>query len=107
MKIRNTDRLNRLVALALLTGISLANVACVRTTSEGMFNGFDEGRIDISADRAGMEAFSDFMNGAITNGKASPDKTTASWQSRDLQIATRGRKFAVGQKLNQNTEGEK
>ncbi|CAB4151780.1 hypothetical protein UFOVP591_35 [uncultured Caudovirales phage] len=45
----------------------------------------DRGSIAIAADEKGMRAFGDMFNGAITNGKASPDQETAAWQARKQQ----------------------
>lgn len=44
-----------------------------------------QGYIQVEGDAKGVAAFMDGFNGAITNGKASPDKDTASWQHRKAQ----------------------
>lgn len=52
------------------------------------------GRIFIDADAEGMRAFSDYTQGAITNGKAEAGSDTPYWEHRRLQ--TKGRFTSKG-----------
>jgi len=55
----------------------------------------DNGQVTLMADAKGMRAFSDALNGLVTNGKASPDADTASWQARRMEMReTTKRQFA-------------
>ena len=64
-----------------------SSTACTTTVGQG-WNG--EGRVLLAADERGMEAFSDMIQGTITNGKASPDTDTGAWETRRQQIKTWG-----------------
>ena len=68
--------MSALFAGSLLTGCSFAGRAHDNA-----------GRIDISADEAGMNAFSQMLQGAIINGKATEDKDTSHQQTaRFLEV---------------------
>ena len=66
--------------------------ACSGSVFEG---GSDYGRILISADAAGMQAFSDYSNGIIENTKSTPDVKNSYWQHRERETAVKGLKFSV------------
>lgn len=66
----------------LILGVVAANLAaCGMHTNLPTSNG----RILIDADAKGMQAFFDGQNGLITNGKATPDATSAHWTTRRQQ----------------------
>lgn len=67
----------------LMIGILLASL--VTGCSQMSHSGGGDGYINIMADAKGMQAFGDMQNGMITNGKASPDKNTAHWMTRNVQ----------------------
>lgn len=68
------------VCLALVLAVS--SVGC---THKSRFDPTDRGYVNVEGDEKGMIALSDMLSGLITNGKASPDKTTAHWQTREKQ----------------------
>lgn len=74
--------------LALATALS----ACSGTVFE---SGSEHGRILISADAAGMQAFSDYSNGLVENAKATPDVKSSYWQHRERETAVKGLRFSV------------
>jgi hypothetical protein len=87
------DRRSRYI-LAPVTGLLIiSQTACTSLTGEGLFVGEDEGRFLLSADRAGMEAFGDSLNGVISNSRIDPNTESAHWQLRKEQ--TRARLFRV------------
>lgn len=65
--------------------------ACSVTAGEAWGAG-DRGRILISADSEGMQAFSDLIQGSINNGKASPDQDTSHYQMRREQVRVKALK---------------
>lgn len=78
------------VLLLPVFGLTLATqTACSSLVGESLFVGEDEGRFLISADRAGLEAWSDGMNGILTNGRISPDLESPHWQLRKQQTTAR------------------
>jgi hypothetical protein len=78
-----------LSAAALMSGTS----ACAVLGGESVTSG-DKGRILISADADGMQAFGDMIQGAITNGKASPDTDTAHYGVRREQVRTKALRYS-------------
>lgn len=70
--------------IVICTGAALSSTGCSSLVGEGMFVG-DKGRILISADAEGMEAFNDLVVGSITTGKASPDTPVEHYDLRRRQ----------------------
>jgi len=73
-------------------GLILSLSACTSQVGQGMFSK-EAGRIQISADAQGMDAFWDGVQGAITNGKASPDIETDWYSTRRSKIQARFSRF--------------
>lgn len=66
----------------LLVLLSACTSAC-SLVSEGRVG--DNGRFLLMADSEGMRAYGDYVNGVITNGKASPDTDTPYYRLRTEQ----------------------
>ena len=60
-------------------------VSCAGCFGKGRVDPSDRGYVNLEADEKGMQAFNDMIQGAITNGKASADQKSASWQHREVQ----------------------
>ena len=67
---------------------------CAGLMGESLFSG-DKGRVLISADEAGMRAWSDMMTGGAIVAKASPDTIDAHTQLRREQEVTTRQKWAL------------
>jgi len=80
----------KVVTLLLVVAAS----GCSFTGGEALFAGEDEGRFLLSADRAGMEAFGEALNG-IKN-PAGQDQVY--WDTRKVGITARTYKLAYAQK---------
>ena len=76
-------RVGLIVSLGLRAGIASLVSGC---GAYSMPSPTQDGHIMIAADAKGMKAFGDVFNGAITNGKASPDQDTAHWQHRKAEV---------------------
>lgn len=85
---------NKLVLCSLSAFMATMLTGCAGLMGESMFSS-EKGRILISADEAGMRAFSDMYAGAIIEGKGSPDTIGAHTQLRREQEVTTRQKFAV------------
>lgn len=57
--------------------------------------GSEHGHITISADKEGMRAYSDMLQGMITNGKSSPDTDTPYYEMRKEQTRIKAVKFST------------
>lgn len=90
--------------LVLIGCVSIAVTGCVGLMGESVGTR-DRGRILISADRAGMQAFGDLMTGAINTGKASPDQDTAHHQLRRKQTLMEGMRGLGTDGLSQSVGG--
>lgn len=75
---RKAKRARNLAVLGILAGSLSACGANVRLPSS-------QGYIHLEGDAKGVQAFFDGENGFITNGKASPDSTSAHWVARKQQ----------------------
>jgi hypothetical protein len=64
--------------IALLFAASLLATGC---TAKGRISD-SSGYVNLEADEAGMLAFSSLIQGAISNGKASPDQDTTHYQTQ-------------------------
>jgi hypothetical protein len=82
-------KIKALVAISLIT----SQTACSSLVGENLFTGEEEGRFLLSADAAGIRAFSDGLNGLVTTGKASPDTKDAYWQRRESGDRVRALKW--------------
>lgn len=71
------------ISVIVWAGIATLAAGC---GSVSMPSPSQDGHIMIAADAKGMQAFGDVFNGAITNGKASPDQDTAHWQHRKAEV---------------------
>jgi hypothetical protein len=75
--------------------VIVAATGCSSTMGKSWGVAPEEGRIEIAADRAGMEAWSDMLNSLVTNSKASPDVVdTPAWQLRREAIRARHQRLA-------------
>ena len=81
--------------LATLLLISVSTTACAGLVGESMFTGEEEGRLLLSTDRAGLEAFGDMVTGLVTTGKATPDGDDAHHELRREQNKTKALKFSI------------
>ena len=92
--------------LGLITGAVAALVlqGCTFMGGEALSTSDEEGRLLLSTDRAGLEAFGDLMTGLVTTGKASPDQDTAHHQLRKEQNQTKAIKLTFGAKKKQEAK---
>ena len=74
----------KLIKLGVISALLGGTTACSATLGKDALSS-QSGRILIDADEKGLRAFGDLVTGAITTGKASPDKVTAHHQMRDRQ----------------------
>ena len=78
----------------LLSALLISCTGCSGLMAGSGFTG-GNGRILISGDAAGMSAFTEGMNGLITNGKSSPDADTSYWHQQRAKEVTKRMKFSV------------
>ena len=80
--------------------VVMSQTACASLVGESLFTGQDEGRFLLSTDAEGMRAWSDSLNGIITNTKEPEGQKSAHWQLREQETAVKVMRFNVkrGQK---------
>lgn len=103
-----SKRMDKVVSATLIAAILATSSAYITGCGMTSSAAFSDGYINISADKEGMRAFGDTLNGMITNGKASPDKDTSHWITRRDQEIQTSRRQAEGfwQKLVNSNEKE-
>lgn len=85
MNTKNTNTIGRVVTITSLALVLVTASACSGMSGISGMNSSEHGAIQITADREGMRAFGDAMNGLITTGKASPDMEDAHHKLRSQQ----------------------
>lgn len=79
------------ITTTLAVATMVSTTACTSFVGQGIDG---RGRVLINADAAGMQAFSDTLNGLVTNGKASPNAETPAWVTRRHYITMKTLKSA-------------
>jgi hypothetical protein len=69
--------------------------SCTSFGAHRMFEDSDAGFVMLAGDAEGIRAYNDGLIGHIEQGKATADKKTAYWQTREQETQVRGLKFRV------------
>lgn len=112
LKAQNDRHYKKRVAIkiAKVTGLLLlisAQTACSGSVSDSFLRSDTQGHFSLEADREGLRAFGDTLNGLVVTGKATPDTKDAYHVNRELQSQVELGKFTSIRDVKRARRGDK